>query len=205
MKNSISLGKVNVCQNSLPYLIAEIGVNHEGSLDTARKLIDLAKEGGANAAKFQTYKANTLASKNSPSYWDTKKERTKSQYELFSKYDSFGEKEYYSLYLHCKENDIEFISTPFDHYSVDYLDQYMSFYKISSSDITNIPLLEYIGKKGKPIILSTGASYLDEINLAINKIQSCGSSDIALLHCILNYPTPNKDANLNMISSKKDE
>ena len=85
MKPSIKLGSKIINNFSHPYLIAEIGVNHEGSLDTAKKLIDLAKEGGADAAKFQTYKANKLASRFSPSYWDLSKENTKSQFELFSK------------------------------------------------------------------------------------------------------------------------
>ena len=203
MQASIILGERELNQNSNPYIIAEIGVNHEGSIDLAKKLIDLAKEGGADAAKFQSYKANTLASRNSPSYWDTSKEKTNSQYELFSKYDAFGEKEFESLYLHCKENKIEFISTPFDHFSVDYLNDLMPFFKISSSDITNIPLLKHIANKKKPIILSTGASDLEEIDFAIKKIESCGNNNLALLHCILNYPTPYRDANLNMISSMR--
>ena len=149
-------------------------------------------------------KQRDLLQKNSPSYWDTNEESTKSQYELFSKFDSFEEKDYFSLYEHCKKSEIDFISTPFDHLSVDFLDEYLSFYKISSSDITNIPLLEHIAKKGKPIVLSTGASSLKEIDYAINKIEIAGGKDIALLHCILNYPTPNKDANLLMIKSMKE-
>ena len=85
----IKLGDRVVTADSFPYIIAEIGVNHEGSLDTAKHLIDLAKEGGADAAKFQTYKADTLASKNSPSYWDTKEEKSTSQHSLFQRYDRF--------------------------------------------------------------------------------------------------------------------
>lgn len=203
MESSIILGKTKIYQNSSPYIIAEIGVNHEGDINQAKKLIDLAKEGGANAAKFQTYKANTIASKNSPSYWDTSKESTKSQYELFLKYDSFGEREYYSLYEHCKSNEIDFISTPFDHFSVDFLDEILPFYKISSSDITNIPLLEYISSKKKPIVLSTGASSINEINLALTKMEEAGANNIALLHCILNYPTSYENANLEMIKHMK--
>ena len=88
--NSINLGNRIVDSFSSPYIIAEIGVNHEGSIDQAKKLIDLAKEGGADAAKFQSYKANTLASKNSPSYWDRSQEPTQSQYELFKKFDKFS-------------------------------------------------------------------------------------------------------------------
>ena len=87
---SIKLGTTTVTPTGRPYVIAEIGVNHEGSLATAKKLIELAHQGGAHAAKFQSYKANTLASKNSPAYWDTTKEATLSQHELFQKYDNFG-------------------------------------------------------------------------------------------------------------------
>lgn len=199
MSSSILLGNTKVTQESSPYIIAEIGVNHEGDIDLGKKLIDLAKEGGANAAKFQTYKANTIASKNSPSYWDISKEKTKSQYELFLKYDSFNEKEYYILHDHCKQNQIDFISTPFDHDSVEFLDNILPFYKISSSDITNIPLLELISTKNKPIILSTGASSIEEIDLALKKMENAGAKEIALLHCILNYPTLYKNANLQMI------
>ena len=95
---SIKLGNRIIYPDSKPYIIAAIGVNHEGSMEQARKLIDLAKEGGADAAKFQSYKADTLASKNSPSYWDTSKEPTKSQHELFQKYDQFHDSGNHILY-----------------------------------------------------------------------------------------------------------
>ena len=129
-------------QNTKPYIIAEIGVNHEGSYEKAIELIKLAKKGGANAAKFQSYKASTLASKNSPSYWDTSKEKTKSQYELFKKFDNFGEKEYISLSNFCKKIEIDFLSTPFDDESIDFLEPLVPFYKIASADLTNIPFLK---------------------------------------------------------------
>ncbi len=203
MDSSIKLGHKLIDNYSAPYLIAEIGVNHEGSIDIAKKLIDLAKEGGADAAKFQTYKAGKLASRFSPSYWDLNKEQTKSQFELFSKYDSFGIKDYEILYEHCLKNEIDFLSTGFDKDSIDFLDPMMDFYKISSSDITNLPLLRHIASKNKNVVLSTGASTLDEIYFAIKVINEINTVDIALLHCILNYPTPNHDANLNMISEMR--
>ncbi len=189
--------------NSDPYIIAEIGVNHEGSMEKAKKLIDLAKEGGADAAKFQSYKADTLASKNSPAYWDTSKEKTRSQHELFKKYDSFEPKDYVSLADYCQQKKIDFLSTPFDDKSVDYLRPIVPFFKISSSDITNIPFLRKIACTGKPVILSTGASKINEIDRAILSLRNAGCQDIALLHCILNYPTKSLNANLSMISSLK--
>ena len=146
-----------------PYVIAEAGVNHEGDLSVAFQLIDEAAEAGADAIKFQTYKANTLASKHSPAYWDTTKEPIDSQFKLFQKYDRFWEKEFQLLKLRCDEVGIEFLSTPFDLEAVRFLYELVDVFKISSSDITNKPFIEAICAYGKPIILSTGASNHAEI------------------------------------------
>lgn len=185
-----------------PYIIAEAGVNHEGSMDLAKKLIDEAKEGGANAIKFQTYKANTIASKDSPAYWDTSKEPTTSQYELFTKHDKFWKKEMEELKEYCDKAEIEFMSTAFDVESANFLNDMVSVFKISSSDITNKPFIEYICDFKKPIILSTGASSLSEIMEAVSWIEDKGNL-LSLLHCVLNYPTLDKNANLGMIIDLK--
>ncbi len=200
---NIKLGKFVINNNSNPYIIAEIGVNHEGSFDQAIKLIDLAKKGGADAAKFQSYKADTLASKNSPAYWDISKEPTSSQHELFKKYDSFNKEQYIALAEYCNNIGIEFLSTPFDNDSIDFLEPLMTFYKIASADLTNLPLLRKVAKKNKPVVLSTGASTLDEIDTAIEILRTSNCNEIVLLHCILNYPTNDNNANLSMISSLK--
>ena len=201
--NKIKLGNKIISNQSLPYIIAEIGVNHECSIKMAKKMIYLAKKGGADAAKFQTYKAELITSKFAKGYWDTKKEKTKNQFQLFKKYDLFEKKHYQELSDYCKKIKIEFMSTPFDIEAVDMLDKLVRFYKISSSDITNFPLLKKIASKKKPVILSTGASTLKEIKQALNCLKKNKCKNIVLLHCILNYPTHNKDANLNMISSLK--
>jgi sialic acid synthase SpsE len=190
---------LKVTPSSYPYVIAEIGVNHEGSIDQAKRLIDLAKQGGADAAKFQSYKAGTLASKHSPAYWDTSKEATLSQYQLFSKYDSFGPEEYIKLAEHSRQVGIDFLSTPFDDAAIEFLDPLVPFFKIASADLTNIPFLRKVAKKGKPVLLSTGASTLGEIDLAVATLNGAGCSELALLHCILNYPTDNANAHLGMI------
>jgi len=194
----------NPCENRLhkPYVIAEVGVNHEGSMRLAKRLVDEAKEGGADAVKFQSYKAETLASKDSPSYWDTSEEPTTSQYELFKKHDSFWKDEMQELKEYCDEVGIEFMSTPFDIESADFLNEMMDVYKISSSDITNKPFIEYLCRFEKPIILSTGASSLSEIAEAVSWIEKHGNP-LSLLHCVLNYPTPDKNANLGMIKDLK--
>lgn len=186
-----------------PYIIAEIGVNHEGSMATAKRLVDEAKEGGAHAVKFQSYKAETLASKHSPAYWDTTKEPTESQFKLFKKHDSFWKDEMQELKDYCDKVSIEFMSTPFDVKSAEFLNDMMDVFKISSSDITNKPFIEHICSFRKPIILSTGASDLEEVQDAVNWIKPF-NVPLALLHCVLNYPTSDKNANLGMIVGLKD-
>lgn len=183
-----------------PFMIAEAGVNHEGDMNIARRLIEEAKEGGADAIKFQTYKAETIASKDSPSYWDLSKEPTDSQFKLFKKHDKFWKSEFEALKLHCDKVGIEFLSTPFDTESARFLNDLMDVYKISSSDLNNKPFIEFLCGFGKPIILSTGAAYMYEVDESVGWIQDQGNP-IALLHCILNYPTDDANANLAMIQT----
>ena len=194
------IGTFEVDDRSEPYVIAEIGVNHEGSMGKAIELIDLAKAGGADAVKFQTYKAETLASRHSPAYWDTTKEPTRSQYDLFKKYDRFGPDEYIALAEHSRETGVDFMSTPFDIRAVDFLAPLVPAFKVASADITNIPLLRHVAEQGKPVILSVGASTLGEVDVALATLREAGCENVALLHCILNYPTPYEYANVNMIT-----
>jgi N-acetylneuraminate synthase len=196
MPNAFTIGSF-LAENPLkPYIIAEIGVNHEGSMELAKRLIDEAAEGGAHAAKFQSYKAGKIASKNSPAYWDQSKEPTDSQFKLFQKYDGFNEQEYIELAEHCRLRGIDFMSTPFDLDAVDFLNPLMSAFKIASADITNVPLIRKCAAQGKPMIISTGASSLPEIEFALQTARSAGAKEIALLHCVLNYPTPEENAAL---------
>jgi N-acetylneuraminate synthase len=181
-----------------PYVIAEVGVNHEGSMDTARRLIDEAAGAGADAVKFQTYRAAALASKDSPAYWDVSKEPAQSQYELFRRHDSFRKREFEALRRHCDAAGVCFLSTPFDVESARFLNDLMEAFKISSSDITNKPFIEFLCGFGKPVLLSTGASRLHEIAEAVEWIEARGNP-LALLHCVLNYPTEYRNAGLGMI------
>ncbi len=189
------------------YLIAEIGVNYYdiakerniSLMDAAKLMCFEAKKAGTDAVKFQTYKADKIASKYSPAYWDLKEEPTTSQHELFMKFDQFGEAEYAELSRYCKEIDLEFLSTPFDFEAAEYLDKYMNYYKISSSDITNIPFIAFIAQKNKPILISAGASELDEVESALSEIRKYNQKQIVLMHCVLEYPTPYEHANLNKI------
>lgn len=193
-------------------LIAEIGVNYYDiaaklgitNMQAAKLMVKEAKDAGIHAVKFQTYKAGTLAAKASPYYWDITEEPTRSQYELFCKFDSFGYKEYKELKEYSDEVGIEFLSTAFDFESADYLDELMNVYKISSSDLSNLPFIEYQAKKNKPILLSVGASNEDEIDAALRTIRENTDAPVCLLHCVLEYPTPLEDANLLKIASLKE-
>ena len=200
LRRIIAEGRVDAgstCGNR-PLIIAEVGVNHEGCMKTAFQLIDEAADAGVDAVKFQTYKAEKLASHDSPAYWDTTLEKSDSQFKLFKRYDCFEFKDYEKLKLRCDEVGVEFLSTPFDLDSVEFLSDMMDVFKISSSDITNKPLIEAICEHGKPIILSTGAADINEIDEAVCWIDQFESS-VALMHCVLSYPTSDGDANLGMI------
>jgi N-acetylneuraminate synthase len=188
----------SIQKSDRPYVIAEIGVNYydvaakEGisALDAAKLMIESAAAAGADATKFQSYKADTLAAKDSPAYWDQSEEPSRSQHELFSRYDSFGSEEYRILASHCDDHGVAFLSTPFDFDAVDYLDELCPAFKVSSSDITNWPFLKRIAQKSKPVFLSTGASNRDEIKDAVSILEKHGNGEICVLHCILSYPTP---------------
>lgn len=198
-------------RTSKPYLIAEMGVNFYDTakelnitpLEAAKLYIDKAAEAGIDCAKFQSYKAKTIVSKNSPAYWDTKKEPTKTQYELFQKFDRFGKDEYKELCDYTHKRGMDFTSTPFDYESADYLADMVDFYKISSSDASNIPFIKHIASKGKPVVLSVGASYLSEVDEGIRALKEAGCKDITILHCVLSYPTDPINANLRIIETLK--
>lgn len=189
--------------NKEVYFIAEIGVNHEANIDLAKKIIKDAKKGGAHAVKLQCYKAENLASKYASSYWDKKEEKEDSQLKLYKKFDKFEKKDYEKIIKYCNKIKIDFIVTPFDIDSVKIFKNKVKYFKISSSDLTNYPLIKEIAKTNTPIILSTGASEYNEVIKTVKYIKSFKVKKIILLHCILNYPTKRYDANLNMIEHLK--
>lgn len=200
-------------RNTKPYVIAEMGVNFYDTakvlnitpLDAAKLYIDKAAEVGVDCAKFQSYKADTIVSKNSPAYWDLKKEPTKTQHALFQKHDRFNESDYRELCEYTHAKGMDFTSTPFDYASADYLEKMVDFYKISSSDLSNIPFIQHIGAKGKPVYISVGAAYLSEVDEAVRTLKNSGCRDIVLFHCVLSYPTKPSDANLKVIQTLKNE
>lgn len=180
-------------------VIAEAGVNHEGDLDVALRMIAEAATAGVDVVKFQAYRAERLATRSSAGYWDRGLEPAVSQFELFRRYDRFGEREYETLARACREHGVLFLTTPFDVDAVEWLDPLQSFWKIASGDITNLPLLTRVASTEKPVVLSTGASTLAEVRDAERHLLEHGAPEVALLHCTLSYPTAVEDASLASI------
>lgn len=187
------------------FIIAEAGVNHNGSIELAKKLIDVATEAGANAVKFQTFKADCLVSKEAQKA-DYQKETTdanESQYEMIKKLelDVATHKE---LMAYCKQKGIMFLSTPFDHDSIDLLnDLGLEIFKIPSGEITNLPYLRHIGSLKKRVILSTGMADIGEIEDALDVLTNAGTlrEEITILHANTMYPTPMEDVNLRAMQT----
>lgn len=186
-------------------IIAEAGVNHNGSLDMAKKLVDTAKACGADIVKFQTAKLDSLVSK-SAHMADYQKKNTgveESQKDMLSKlllsFDEFTE-----LADHCKEAGIQFLSTPFDIESIRFLEEMQDLWKVPSGEITNYPYLVEIGKTKKRVILSTGMAEMDEIQSAIDVLKENGTTDITILHCTTEYPAPLKDVNLYVMQTMRE-
>ena len=187
-------------------IIAEAGVNHNGDIIIAKKMIDFAKEAGADYIKFQTFIPENLVSKyaKKAEYQKITTASDESQLQMLRKL-MLSKNEFIELSDYCKATSIGFISTPFDLESVGFLNSFnMDFWKVPSGEITNLPYLVEIAKTGKPIILSTGMSNLDEIDEAISVLKDNGAGKITLLHCNTQYPTPMEDVNLNAMLTLKD-
>jgi len=189
------------------FVIAEAGVNHNGSLELAKQLVDAVKESGADCVKFQTFISKNVVSKNAKKA-DYQKQRTnaeETQLDMLKKLElSFDE--FVELSQYCTEKEIEFLSTAFDFESIEFLNGLgMSRWKIPSGDITNLPYLIKIAQLNMPVILSTGMSTMDDIRNAVAALKENGAGDITVLHCTTEYPTPYSDVNLNaMLSIKKE-
>lgn len=188
------------------YIIAEAGVNHNGSIDIAKKLVKAAKQAGVDCVKFQTYitenLVTTTAKKADYQIHNTQNEDT--QYSMLKKLElSFDE--FRELKRYCGEMNIDFISTPFDLDSIDFLESLeMKFWKIPSGEITNFPYLKKIANTKLPVILSTGMSSIEEVSSAVDVLKKNGCPDISILHCTTEYPTPVEECNLNAVRTLKE-
>lgn len=191
-----------------PYIIAEIGSNHNGDMELAKKLIESAKKCGADCVKFQSFDDKSLISKSeyekNQKYYDSPKKHFGSLKEMVEKY-YLRREQHYELKTFCKDIGIDFASSPFSKSEVDVLiDLDVPFIKVASMDINNISFLEYIGSKLRPVILSTGMASLGEIEGAIEVIEKTGNKQIVLLHCIAIYPPKYEDINLRNIEMLKE-
>jgi N,N'-diacetyllegionaminate synthase len=190
------IGGENPC-----FTIAEAGANHDGKIEKAFKLIDSAKQSGADSIKFQTYKASKLTTRNAPKYWEDGIDN-ETQFDVFNKLDLLKNDEWKEIFEYANKKEIICFSTPFDEESADLLYSFqVPMFKIASADITHIPLIKHIAKKGLPVFLSSGMASMEEIHEAVSSIEDTGNHNIVLLHCITSYPTANQDANLDMIKT----
>jgi len=183
------------------FVIAEAGVNHNGSIDLARQLVDVAVEAGADAVKFQTFKTELCISKDAQKaayQVENTGNATETQYEMVKKLE-LSEEMHHELISYCKQKNIMFLSTPFDHDSIELLnDLGLEIFKIPSGEITNLPYLKHIGKLGKKVVLSTGMADIGEIEDALDVLMESGTKkdNITVLHANTQYPTPMEDVNL---------
>lgn len=190
------------------FIIAEAGVNHNGNSETAKRMIDAAADAGADAVKFQTFKADKIVQKDAEKatyQQNAAADKHESQYEMLKKLE-LTEKMHEELIEHCIQKEIMFLSTPFDIDSVRMLDHYgIDIMKVPSGEITNYPYLREIGKTGKRVVMSTGMCSLDEVREAICILKENGSGEITLLHCNTEYPTPMEDVNLRAMCTLREE
>lgn len=185
------------------FIIAEAGVNHNGDINLAKRLIEEAAKAGADAVKFQTFKASKLVTKDAKMavYQEQNTGVIESQYDMLKKLELDYE-DYPELIKHCEENNIQFMSSPFDIESLEFLSQYnLAYMKIGSGEITNIPLLRAVAKSSKRVILSTGMSNIGDIERALLTLSEEDLDEIILLHCNTEYPTPYEDVNLNVMKT----
>ncbi len=200
----IKIGNKEIHNFSKPYIIAEIGANHNGDMDLAKVMIDSAVECGADAVKFQSWSPTSLIAKEeydrNQKYDDSPKKHFGSLKEMVEKY-YLREEQHYELRDYCEGKDVDFCSSPFSPVEVDLLEKCnVPFYKVASMDINNMQLLASIAEKGKPVVISTGMARMWEIDKAVEFLNKRNCTDIALLHCISIYPPLYEDIHLNNIS-----
>lgn len=205
------MGKIKI-QNKIigekhpVFIIAEAGVNHNGSLKTAKKMVDAAQNAGADAIKFQTFNAEKLVSINAPqAKYQKKNSPEKDQYTMLKKLE-LSYSEFRELSGYCRKKGMIFLSTPFDDESAEFLSSIgMAAFKISSGDLTNLPFIKKISGLGKPVILSTGMATLSEVRKAVRVVSSAGNNKLVLLHCTSNYPVRYDEVNLTAMLTLKRE
>lgn len=203
MVRSIRVAGRDVGPGSPCFIVAEAGVNHNGDLDLARRLVDAAVEAGADAVKFQAFNADKLAAPDAPKadYQILTTGGRESQLDMLRRLELSHDAQR-DVMTYCRRRGILFMSTPFDEESADFLESLdVPVFKIPSGEITNLPFLVHVARKGKPLILSTGMSSLGEVETAVRCIEEVGNRSLVLLHCVSNYPADPADANLRAMET----
>jgi N,N'-diacetyllegionaminate synthase len=203
--NIVNIGGREIQHGKPCFIVAEAGVNHNGSVELARQLIDVAAQSGADAVKFQTFKAELLATSDAPSaaYQIRNTGGAESQYEMLRRLE-LSQEAHRELMSYCSQRGILFLSTPFDDESADFLDELgVVAFKIPSGEITNLQLISHIARKDKPLIVSTGMADMHEVETAVRSIHACGNHDVVLLHCVSNYPAKPADVNLRAMHTMR--
>ena len=200
---ALQIGPYAIGDAHEPFVMAEVGVHHYNSIELAKEYLRQARVAGVQAVKFQTYDAGRLATRWAPTYWDDGTGRT--QYDIFAERSRLSEDDYRELFAYAVDLGVLLLSTPFDPDAARMLDDLGApAFKIASADITDLPMLRVIATFAKPILLSTGASTMDEIRRTVGALRSSGCP-LALLHCTLTYPTAIEDANLRRITVLREE
>ncbi|HBA83803.1 MAG TPA: N-acetylneuraminate synthase [Verrucomicrobia bacterium] len=200
---TIRIGGRTVGEGQPCFIIAEAGVNHNGQLETARALVDAAVWARADAIKFQTFKAERLVTASAPkaAYQKAATGAKETQYEMLKRLE-LSEKDHRLLLRHCRKQGILFLSSPFDEESADFLESLgVPAFKIGSGELTNTPFLEHVARKKLPIVLSTGMANLAEVGQAVQAIRRAGNKELALLHCVSNYPADPARVNLRAMQT----
>ena len=202
----ITIGDKEIGKNRPCFIIAEAGVNHNGSLGTAKKLVDAAKHAGADAVKFQTFKSEDLVTEKTQRarYQEENIGGSETQLQMLKKLE-LSHDDFISLKKYCDGKGIIFLSTPHTEDAADFLDPMVPAYKIGSGDLTNIPFLKETAKKHKPMILGTGMSTLEEVKDALRAIYEEGNKDVVMLHCTTNYPCQRNEVNLRAMQTMQKE
>lgn len=201
--DAITIGNRKVGSGEPVFIIAEAGVNHNGDLDLARRLIDAAAEAGADAVKFQTFVADRLVTRAAPKaeYQRQTTDAAESQYAMLKRLELSPEA-HRDLVNWSRARGLVFLSTPFDPQSADLLESFgMPVFKVGSGELTDLPFLAHIARKGRPMIISTGMSWLSEVEQAVRIVREAGQDQVALLHCVSNYPALTQDVNLRAIDT----
>ena len=207
MADVVDIGGRRVGTGERAFVIAEAGVNHDGKLSQALELVAAAKRAGADAVKFQTFRADRLVTRDAPQaeYQAQGEKRRSTQHEMLRRLE-LSDDDHLALVRRCRELGVLFLSSPFDERSADLLEELgVPAFKIGSGELTNTPLLQHVARKGRPMLVSTGMADIEEVRIAVDAIRAAGNDDLVLLHCVSLYPAPLEDVNLRAMQTLRSE